>query len=134
MTEPAPSGDFWHCARCGTPNPVRGYLTHCLGCGAARIGGPAARAAPARPRGRAVGVATWAYAALVLAILAMIRWVGHGWWGVVPLLFLPRWLFLVPVLVLALASGWARRPTHWAMHAATALVVAGPLMGFSLPL
>ena len=90
------------------------------------------------PRGGRVGAFlalgfTWAYAVLVLMVLVLIRWVGEGWWGVTLLLFLPRWLFLAPVPVLALASGLARRPAHWAIQGAIALVVAGPLMLISLP-
>jgi endonuclease/exonuclease/phosphatase (EEP) superfamily protein YafD len=78
-------------------------------------------------------VASWAYAAVVLAALGVIRWVGEEWWVAAILLFLPRWLFLAPIPVLVLASGWARRPAHWLLQAATALVVVGPLMGFSVP-
>jgi endonuclease/exonuclease/phosphatase family metal-dependent hydrolase len=88
--------------------------------------------------GRWVMRATWAYAAAVLAVLALIRWVGEAWWGVYVLLFLPRWLFLGPVAALALASGMIRRPApwtgQWAAQAAIALVVAGPLMGLSVPI
>ena len=79
-------------------------------------------------------IATWAYAVLVFALLVLIRWVGKSWWGVAPLLFLPRWVFLLPIIGLAVASGWRRSPWHWAVQGATALVVAGPLMGLSLPL
>src|SRR5262245_1162403 len=25
---------YWHCQRCGTPNPLQSNLTHCLACGA----------------------------------------------------------------------------------------------------
>src|SRR5262249_4178992 len=49
------------------------------------------------------------------------------------LLFIPRWAFLAPIAVLAIASALARRPGHWAMQAAVGLLVAGPLMGLSLP-
>jgi endonuclease/exonuclease/phosphatase (EEP) superfamily protein YafD len=63
----------------------------------------------------------------------LIRWVGDRWWGVTFLLFLPRWLFLAPLPVLALASGLAGRRRDWLMQAAIGLVVAGPLMVISLP-
>jgi endonuclease/exonuclease/phosphatase family metal-dependent hydrolase len=65
--------------------------------------------------------------------LALIRWVGAEWWGVLVLLFMPRWLWLLPVVPLAVASGVRRCPWHWVLQGATALVVAGPLMGASLP-
>ncbi len=51
--------------------------------------------------------------------------------GVTVLLFVPRWLYLGPVVVLALASGVRRKPSHWIMQGTIGLIVAGPLMGFS---
>jgi vancomycin resistance protein VanJ len=156
---PASAGEFWRCGKCGIPNPARSYLTNCLGCGAVR---PADSTAE-RPRGKSrervktdpgivpdagasapgrtlrdrfggwVLAVTWAYAVLVLATLILIRWVGEKWWGVTLLLFLPRWLFLGPIPALALASGLMRRFSYWAVQGAVALVVAGPLMGASLP-
>jgi vancomycin resistance protein VanJ len=68
-----------------------------------------------------------------MIVLLLIRWVGDRWWGVTVLLFLPRWLFLAPLPVLALASGLAGRPRHWILQAVVALVIAGPLMLISLP-
>jgi vancomycin resistance protein VanJ len=128
---------FWRCGTCGTPNPSRSYLTRCLGCGAPASGGVVlAEADPKvsapRRRGRWIVLASWSYAALVLTVLALINWVGEAWWGVTVLLFLPRWLFLGPVLVLVLASAMMRRPSHWILQGTIGLVVAGPLMGFSL--
>ena len=86
------------------------------------------------PRGRAVGIASWAHAAVVLVVLWLIRWVGDAWWGTTFLLFMPRWLFLLPLLVLAPAAGISRCFRHWVVQTAAALVVAGPLMQASLPL
>jgi endonuclease/exonuclease/phosphatase (EEP) superfamily protein YafD len=80
------------------------------------------------------GFFTWMWALVVLSVLVLIRWVGDRWWGVSVLLFLPRWLFLVPLPVLALASGLARRPGQWLLQAVVTLVIAGPLMGLSLPI
>lgn len=85
-------------------------------------------------RGWWIAAASWAYAIIVLGLLALIHWVGDGWWGVTVLLFVPRWLLLIPALSLALASGLSRRPSLWAMQGTIALVVAGPLMGLSIPL
>ena len=76
--------------------------------------------------------AAWAYAAVVLAALGMIHGLGDGWWPVVLLLFMPRWLFLVPVALLAVASGARRCPSHWVLQGSIAAVVAGPLMGATL--
>jgi endonuclease/exonuclease/phosphatase (EEP) superfamily protein YafD len=85
-----------------------------------------------RRRGRWIAIASWSYAALILTVLALINWVGEDWWGVTVLLFVPRWLFLGPVIALALASALKRRPSHWILQGTIGLVVAGPLMGFSL--
>lgn len=87
-----------------------------------------------RGRGRWVARATWAYAALVLAALAMIRWRGDWWWPPTILLFGPRWPFLAPVAGLAFAAWWRRRRDLWASQAAIALLVLGPLMVFSAPI
>jgi vancomycin resistance protein VanJ len=86
------------------------------------------------PRGRWLRAASWVYAALVLAALGMIRGIGDGWWVVDVLLLMPRWLFLGPIALLAIASGVRGSRSQWALHAATALVVAGPLMNCSLPI
>jgi vancomycin resistance protein VanJ len=143
------SSKFWRCEKCGTHNPVATYLTRCLGCGASRrtaatrtadagstvANGPEAGEVVNRPgRGRYVLGASWAYAAVVILVLILIRWVGEGWWGVTLLLLMPRWVFLVPVALLAIASGVRWCPWHWLLQGATALVVAGPLMGASHPL
>ena len=85
-------------------------------------------------RGRVVLAATWLYAAFVLGVLAAIRWIGSAWWGVAVLLFTPRWIFLIPLLLLAIASGIRRKPGQWVTQSAVGIVVAGPLMGLSLPL
>jgi endonuclease/exonuclease/phosphatase (EEP) superfamily protein YafD len=69
-----------------------------------------------------------------MIVLLLIRWVGDRWWGVTVLLFLPRWMFLAPLPILALASGLAGRPRQWMVQAVLALVIAGPLMLISLPL
>lgn len=130
---------FWRCAECGTPNPVRPYLTSCLGCGAEAAQDRQAevpRAAKTRRSGvwaGLIGVFSWFYAVLILLMLALIHWVGEGWWGVTVLLFMPHWVFLGPIGVLALASALARRPRQWLVQAVAAILVAGPLMGLSLP-
>jgi len=85
-------------------------------------------------RGRWVARATWAYAGVVLAALALIRWRGDDWWPATLLLFLPRWPFLLPIPFLALAAGWRGRRGLWGTQAAIALIVLGPLMAGSLPI
>jgi endonuclease/exonuclease/phosphatase family metal-dependent hydrolase len=84
-------------------------------------------------RRRALLAAAWLYAGVVLLVLVLLRWVGGGWWGVTLLLLMPRWVFLIPVGALAVASGIRRCPWDWLVHAVIGLAVAGPLMGFSAP-
>ncbi len=124
-------GDSRHCLACRAPEPAPETLTRCPRCGEAW---PTHRGEASGILGRVALGATWAFAALVLTVLGLIRWVGPSWWGVTLLLFLPRWLYLGPIPVLALASARAGRPSDWATQGAIALVVAGPLMGVSLPI
>ncbi len=84
-------------------------------------------------RGRWVSVLSWMYAAVILAALGLIRWVGGQWWGAIALLFVPRWLFLAPLPILAVMSLWSRNLRGWIVQGATALVVLGPLMGLNTP-
>ena len=88
---------------------------------------------PSSRTGRRVVVATWAYAALVLACLILIRRVGESWWPVTVLVFLPRWLFLLPALALVLAAGRCWRRRLWVVQGATVLLILGPVMAPSLP-
>ncbi len=89
---------------------------------------------PARKwRGILVALATWSYAGVVLTALALSRWAGDLWWLGTAILFMPRWLFLVPLPMLGLAAAWARWFRLWLPQAAIALVVLGPLMAVSLP-
>jgi vancomycin resistance protein VanJ len=93
---------------------------------------PAPIVGEARPaRGRYLLAASWAYAVVMLAVIGLIHGVGDSWWWVPVLLFMPRWLLLGPVGVLAVLSGLRGCPRHWVLQAATAAVVAGPLMGAS---
>lgn len=127
---------FWHCRACGTPNPRAVYLTHCLGCGAARPG-PGSSSAPAwhpiRQRFSSwLAGACWAYAAAVLVVLGLLRWLGDIWWLATVLLYGPRWIWAVPLAVLIPASAWLR-PRSLPVLLAVAIIVAGPIMGVRVP-
>jgi endonuclease/exonuclease/phosphatase family metal-dependent hydrolase len=80
-----------------------------------------------------VVVATWVYTALILAVLVLIRRVGERWFPVIPLIFMPKWLLLLPVPALALAAGRSHHRRLWVLHGAIALLIVGPVMSISLP-
>jgi vancomycin resistance protein VanJ len=77
--------------------------------------------------------ASWTYAGIVLLVLALIQWRSDYWWPATLLLFMPRGVFLLPIVLLAAWAGWTPKKKMWALHGATALVVLVPLMGLSLP-
>ena len=147
--QPAPPSTFWKCGRCGTPNPWAPYLIHCLGCGANRphelLAEPVAprTTSSAQPRrrsargpgwfGRALGWSSIIYAASIAVLVAIGPGIGEHWWGMAPILFGPRIVLLVPVLVLAALAGWAGRRRLWVLQGATAALILGPLMGLSIP-
>ncbi len=78
--------------------------------------------------------ASWYYACLVLGTLVLIRVVGERWWPVLGLLYMPRWLFLLPALILAPAAIIKRDRLSLAVVGVTLGLVAGPLMGLNLNL
>lgn len=135
---------FWHCLKCGTPNPGTLYITACVACGYPRP--PAGfeeggRAGTGRkPAETIVGirwprllVAVAAYG-LVLMSVSLAQWgIGSAWWPGFVLSISPRVIFLVPLVPLAVWTWRAKRPAIGALIAAEALFVAGPLMGFVVP-
>ena len=78
---------------------------------------------------RAAAFACWAYLAAVI-LVAVLMW---GWGdSAVPgtvLLFMGRWVFLLPLVALVPAALWLRRDLLLPL-ALAALVVVGPVMGF----
>jgi hypothetical protein len=63
-------------------------------------------------------------------LLAMLMWqYGDVWWPMTALLFIGRWILLLPLGVLAIAAVIMRRRALVPI-ALSALVVAGPIMGF----
>jgi vancomycin resistance protein VanJ len=151
------TGASWLCHYCEAQNAPETSRTRCRECGTDRDpgeakeqrgldsgreiqpesgkvpGGGSPRFDPRAWIGLASEVTTWTWAILVLLDLLLIRWVGDRWWGVAFLLFFPRWLFLAPLPILAIAGGVARRPRQWVLQGVVVLVIAGPLMRLSLP-
>jgi vancomycin resistance protein VanJ len=80
---------------------------------------------------RVVGWLAWAYlAAVVLVAAIMWLWGDRSTIGTV-LLFMGRWVVLLPLVVLLPALVWLRRDLLFVL-ALAALVAIGPVMGFRL--
>jgi len=101
------------------------------------ISTPSAPAAQApvlpSPWRRALTVVVLLYAAGVLLLWGWMRLQGDEHWLATLVLFGPRWLCALPLLVLVPLAGWA----HRRLLAVLALVgcwIVGPLMGFELHL
>lgn len=77
---------------------------------------------------RALDVLCWAYLVATVAV-ALVMWtLGDRWWPATILVFMGRWVFLLPLAVLVPAA-LARRPRLVLPLALGALVVLGPVMG-----
>ncbi|MFO0910275.1 MAG: endonuclease/exonuclease/phosphatase family protein [Isosphaeraceae bacterium] len=145
-TRPSQPPPIWRCSACGTPNPTARYITTCLGCGAPRgnpiretaaaapTTAPVSRAAATPTLGlRLLSLGTWSMAVVVGLAVLLMRWVGNDWWGTALLLLMPRWAFLVPLVVLAGVAARFRAYRQLTVLGLTTLVVVGPLMGLNLP-
>ncbi len=136
------AGDFWRCGRCGTPNPRKSYLTNCLGCGARRpadpSGAPREKSRPWAPnrdrRARIVGAISLAYAFLILVVWFLIRFTAERFSIGTVLLYLPRWPWLIPPLILAFAAWKVQWTRLWLVHAGTLLCGIQLLMNLSIPI
>lgn len=138
----SPADDFWRCERCGTPNPLKSYLTNCLGCGATRSAdsGSANRAkstaAPPKRdrRARIVAAISIAYAFAVLAVWVLIRFTAERFWLGTALLYAPRWPWLIPPVVLAFAAWKVQWTRLWLVHIGTLVCGVWLLMNLSFPI
>ena len=75
------------------------------------------------------GYLAWATFAAT-CILAILMWqYGDVWWPMTVLLFMGRWILLLPLAVLAVVAVMLRRRALVPI-ALSAIVVAGPIMGF----
>lgn len=74
----------------------------------------------------------WGYLLLTLCLVLVVRLAGDQWWVATVLLFSPRWLFSLPLLLLVpLVARYNR--WLWIPLALTALIIFVPFMGFNLP-
>ncbi len=76
---------------------------------------------------------SWALSIAVISQLVLIRWLGDVWWPGTILMFAPRWPLLLPIGVLGIACLIWRR-SLLRVNLAVALLLAGPIMGFCIPL
>jgi endonuclease/exonuclease/phosphatase (EEP) superfamily protein YafD len=75
---------------------------------------------------------SWVCLAAMCAITALLWQSGDVWWPFTVLLFIGRWIFLLPIAALAAAALLLRRRNAILPLVATTLVVLGPFMGFRL--
>ena len=110
--------------RCGQANRLR-----------ERPGTPGPEARPPGPRRRrarrVVAVCCWAYLAAVLGLWAVLD-DADVWWPATMLMYSPRWLLGLPLVVLVPAAALLRR---WALIplALTLPLILGPVMGYCVP-
>jgi endonuclease/exonuclease/phosphatase (EEP) superfamily protein YafD len=76
-----------------------------------------------------INLASWAYLAVVLATAAAMWTLGDRTVVGTVLLFMGRWVFLLPLALLVPLALWLR-PVSLAVLLAAAIVVLGPIMGF----
>src|SRR5262249_19357517 len=72
------------------------------------------------------------YLITILAIWALIAWAGDRWWPTTLFLFGPRWVTLLPLILLVPAAAAIRRRSLTLVFLSL-LVVLVPLMGWNIP-
>jgi endonuclease/exonuclease/phosphatase (EEP) superfamily protein YafD len=73
------------------------------------------------------------YLAAVVAVWLVVASAAERWWPATVLLFAPRMLLAVPLVVLVPAALWTRSRVAVAAALAAGVLVAGPVMGFNIP-
>ena len=81
--------------------------------------------------GRLASTLVWIYVAALLGTWTVITLGGDRWWLATVVLFGPRWICGLPLVILTPAV-LIRRRLLWAFLMATAIFL-GPLMGFCIP-
>lgn len=83
---------------------------------------------------RLLVIGAYGYPALLLALCLALRFVGEDWWLTAALLYLPRVVFLLPLVLFVPAVLWPlKRPRLLWTQAAALVLCVFPLMGFVLP-
>lgn len=81
---------------------------------------------------RATAWLCWGYLAVVVATWILLRFTGDRWWVATLMLFGPRWLCSLPIFFLVPLAAFVQRKLMRALAAAM-IVVAFPILGFSIP-
>jgi vancomycin resistance protein VanJ len=68
----------------------------------------------------------------VLTVWLLLTWFSDVWWPATVLMYGPRWVYALPLVVLAPAALFWRRRLLW-VQLGCLLLVGGPLMGLCLP-
>ena len=92
-----------------------------------RFGEPASATMPAARRKwlRVVARLTWAYLAAVIVVASLLWGFADAWWPATVLLFMGRWVFLLPLALLVPAAIFLR-PLLLVPVAIAAVIVTGP--------
>lgn len=76
--------------------------------------------------------ASWCYLALVVLLWLAIIIGGDRWWLATVILFSPRWIFSLPLVMLLPLAAWRNRKSLFPLLI-SALILFGPFMGMNLP-
>jgi endonuclease/exonuclease/phosphatase family metal-dependent hydrolase len=88
---------------------------------------------PGRTRAsRRVTVLCGLYVAWLLALWALLQQAADDWWPATVLMYMPRWVWAVPLLLLGMAAVWVRPQLFWLLLAG-GIVVVWPVMGLCIP-
>lgn len=80
-----------------------------------------------------IAYASWSYLAFIVALLPVIYWGGDRWWLATLILFGPRWVFLIPLVILLPFA--CKFPRQGLLPISSAFIlVIWPLMGLCIPL
>jgi endonuclease/exonuclease/phosphatase (EEP) superfamily protein YafD len=80
-----------------------------------------------------VAVCCWLYLAAVVGVWLVVGLAAERWWPATILMFGPRVVFALPLVVLIPPAVWLRSWVSTAAGVAAGLVVAWPVMGFNVP-
>ena len=76
--------------------------------------------------------AVWSYSVVAVGFWLFLRLGGDRWWLATLFLFGPRWLCLIPLVVLALIAAVRHARALWVLGA-TGLFLVFPVLGFRIP-